>query len=171
MYIKTELLKSNAESKVDLTFFSKNLSSNIFIVHGHNEKIKLNVARTIEQLGLKPIILSELPNQGQTIIEKFEFNSDVGFAIILLTADDTGNLKTLNKKNNRARQNVILEMGYFIGKLGRPKVFPIYETGVELPSDLHGILYVPFDDAGAWKIKLVRELKECGYSVDANNLI
>jgi len=171
LYTKAELLKSSKESNVELELTSTELSENIFIVHGHNERIKLEVARTIEHLGLNPIILSEQPNQGQTIIEKFELHSDVGFAVILLTADDLGKVKTENNDNYRARQNVILEMGYFIGKLGRSKVFPIYESGVELPSDLHGILYVPIDDGGGWKMKLARELRACGYSVDTNKLI
>ena len=146
-------------------------TNNIFIVHGHDERTKLDVARTIEKLGLNPIILSEQPNQGQTIIEKFELHSNVGFAIVLLTADDLGKTKTDEEEKYRARQNVILEMGYFIGKLGRNKVFPLYENGVELPSDLHGVLYNPIDEANSWKFRLAKELKAAGYYVDANNLL
>jgi predicted nucleotide-binding protein len=168
---KTELLKSTIETIVSLGMTPIELSENIFIVHGHNERIKIDVARTIEHLGLKPIILSEQPNKGQTIIEKFELHSNVGFAVVILTEDDLGKIKTGDRENYRARQNVILEMGYFIGKLGRSNVFPLYESGVELPSDLHGILYVPIDDIGGWKMKLARELKACGYSIDANKLI
>lgn len=146
-------------------------SNNIFIVHGHDEKTILDVARTVEKLGLIPIILSEQPNQGQTIIEKFELHSNVGFSIILLTADDLGKVKTDEEEKYRARQNVILEMGYFIGKLGRNKVFPLYESGVELPSDLHGMLYNPLDEGSAWKFKLAKELNAAGYMVDANKLL
>lgn len=146
-------------------------TTNIFIVHGHDERTKLDVARTLEKIGLNPIILSEQPNQGQTIIEKFELHSNVGFAVVLLTADDLGKTKTADDEKYRARQNVILEMGYFIGKLGRNKVFPLYEDGVELPSDLHGVLYNPIDDANSWKFKLAKELKAAGYDIDANKLI
>lgn len=146
-------------------------TNNIFIVHGHDERTKLDVARTIEKLGLYPVILSEQPNQGQTILEKFELHSDVGFAIVLLTADDLGKVKTDVDEKYRARQNVLLEMGYFIGKLGRNKVFPLYESGVELPSDLHGMLYNPLDEASAWKFKLAKELNSAGYKVDANKLL
>ncbi|MDD4438242.1 MAG: nucleotide-binding protein [Tissierellia bacterium] len=169
---KAELLKCSIDSKEEMP--SPQMiteSNNIFIVHGHDDRTKLDVARTIEKIGLKPIILSEQPNQGQTIIEKFELHSDVGFAVVLLTADDLGKVKTDEDEKYRARQNVILEMGYFIGKLGRDKVFPLYESGVELPSDLHGVLYNPLDESGGWKFKLAKELNAAGYNVDANKIL
>ena len=169
---KSDLLKSEHETvKAASMAGTKSESLNIFIVHGHDDRTKLDVARTIEKLGLNPIILSEQPNQGQTIIEKFELHSDVGFAVILLTADDLGKTKTDKDEKYRARQNVIIEMGYFIGKLGRSKVFPLYEDGVELPSDLHGILYNPIDNGGSWKFRLAKELSAAGYTIDANKLI
>ena len=145
-------------------------NKNIFIVHGHDDKLKLEVSSILSKLNLNPIILSEQPNEGKTIIEKFEKHSDVGFAIILITGDDK--CKTSNSKNEqlRARQNVILEMGYFIGKLNRNRVFPLYESGVELPSDLHGLVYNPIESEG-WKFNLIKELKAAGYRVDANNII
>jgi predicted nucleotide-binding protein len=170
---KVELIKSEIEitspkpisidtSKVDTT--------NIFIVHGHNTSIQQSVARTIEKLGLVPIILHEQANAGKTVIEKFEAHSNVGFAIILLT-DDDGKSKTEIDLKKRARQNVVLELGYFIGKLGRSKVLPLYSDGVELPSDIHGLLYIPLDKAENWKFSIVKELKEAGYTVDANKLL
>jgi predicted nucleotide-binding protein len=171
---KSDLLKSTLEEPTEIakkTEETERQTNNIFIVHGHNEHTKTDLARTIEKLGLNPIILSEQPNQGQTIIEKFEMHSDVGFAVILLTADDLGKVKTEEKDKYRARQNVILEMGYFIGKLGRSSVFPLYESGVELPSDLHGVLYNPIDDGKMWKFKLVKELIAAGYDVDANKIL
>lgn len=168
---KAELLKSNSILKDHRGITAEELSKNIFIVHGHNDRIKIDVARTIEKLGLVPIILSEQPNEGKTIIEKFEQHSNVGFAVIVLSKDDLGKAITEDNEMYRARQNVILEMGYFIGKLGRSKVFPLYESGVELPSDLHGILYVPFDDVDGWKMKLSRELRACGYPIDVNKLL
>ena len=145
-------------------------TSEIFIVHGHNEEIKHNVARVLEKLKLKPIILHEQSNEGLTIIEKFEKHSNVSFAIALLTYDDDGNAKSINEKNKRARQNVILELGYFAGKLGRSRIFSLYEEGVELPSDLAGILYTKLDAHEAWKQELVKELKSAGFNVDANDL-
>jgi len=144
----------------------------VFIVHGHNEELKEKVARIIEKLKLKPIILHEQSDKGQTIIEKIESNSNVDFAIVLLTYDDYGNAKSNNgKKNKRARQNVILELGYFLAKLGRSKVMILYEESVESPSDMSGFLYTLIDENESWKLRLVKELKEAGFSVDANDLI
>ena len=170
---KVELIKSQVET---VSTSTKNTikstdKSNIFIVHGHNNAILQSVARTIEKLGLNPIILHEKPNEGNTIIEKFESHSNVGFAIILLTDDDEGKSKVEIELQKRARQNVILELGYFIGKLGRSKVLPLYSDGVELPSDIHGLLYVPLDKMDNWKFSIVKELKAAEYKVDANNLL
>ena len=146
-------------------------TNKIFIVHGHNNEIKQTLARTLSQLKLEPIILHEQPEQGRTIIEKFEENSsDVNFAIILLTADDEGKAKKETSYKDRARQNVVFEMGYFIGKLGRKNVFLLLENGVEKPGDLDGIVYVTIDDADGWKLKLVKELKAAGYNVTADDL-
>jgi len=146
-------------------------SNDIFIVHGHNNEIKTEVAFTISKLGLNPIILHEQPNAGKTIIEKIEAHSNVGFAIVLITDDDIGKSKTEIAYRSRSRQNVVLELGYFIAKLGRDKVCPLYFKGVELPSDIQGLLYVEIDRAETWKIKLVKELKSAGYNVDANKII
>lgn len=143
----------------------------VFIVHGHNEELKEKVARTLEKLKLNPIILHEQSDEGQTIIEKFEKNSNVDFAIVLLTYDDYGNTKSNEEKNKRARQNVILELGYFIAKLGRSKVMPLYEKSIELPSDISGVLYTLIDDSENWKFRLVKELKAAGFNVDANDII
>lgn len=158
---------------LDNAVTEKEFSDNekVFIVHGHNNEVKLDVARTLEKLGLSPIILHEQPNSGKTIIEKFEDYADVGFAIVLLTDDDLGKAKKEEQLNTRARQNVILELGYFIGKLGRERVCPLYANGVEIPSDLSGVLYVELDKPGNWKIKLAKELKACGYKIDVNKII
>lgn len=169
---KIDLLKSELSEQpaiVEKTFNSED--NNVFIVHGHNIAIQQSVARVIEKLGLTPIILHEQPNSGKTIIEKFEKHSNVGFAIILMTDDDEGKSKSEMDLKNRARQNVILELGYFIGKLGRERVLPLYSESVELPSDIYGLLYVPIDKADNWKFSVVRELKEAGYNVDANKLL
>lgn len=143
-------------------------SDKVFIVHGHNEAANLEVARTIERLGLKSIILREQPNSGQTIIEKFEkYAYEANFAVILLTADD----KIGDNQNYRARQNVIFEMGYFMGKLGRSHVMCLLQNGVEKPGDIDGIVYTPLDSSGAWKFSIVKELKNTGYKVDANKVL
>ena len=141
----------------------------VFIIHGRDEGTKETVARFITQLQLNPIILHEQPNQGQTIIEKFEQHAEVAFAIALLTPDDTGGLAREEQSHQpRARQNVIFEFGYFMGKLGRQRVCALKKENVETPSDYDGVLYIPFDESGAWKMELVKELKNAGFEVDAN---
>ncbi|MEZ4669611.1 MAG: nucleotide-binding protein [Anaerolineae bacterium] len=170
--ILAEALEQTSENSTIETQFE--ISNNIFIVHGHDEAMKLAVARTIEKLGLDPVILHEQPNTGRTIIEKFEDHSDVGFAVVLLSPDDKGFPKTDNAKNAkfRARQNVIFELGFFIGRLGRGRVTALYQDGVELPSDYDGVVYTKYDSQnGSWRFELVRELKACGYDVDANSLL
>ncbi|MBL8162842.1 MAG: nucleotide-binding protein [Anaerolineae bacterium] len=150
-------------------------SNRIFVVHGHDGEIKQDVARTLEKLKLEPIILHEQPNAGKTIIEKFEKYSDVGFAIVLLTPDDNGypNTESGTNARPRARQNVIFEMGYFIGRLGRERVLVLYreQDGFEKPSDYDGVLYTVYDPTGRWRFELVKELKAVGYEIDANLLV
>ncbi len=142
---------------------------NVFIIHGHDEGTKETVARFISQIQLNPIILHEQPNQGQTIIEKFEQHAEVAFAVALLTPDDTGSLAGEEQSHQpRARQNVIFEFGYFMGKLGRQRVCALTKGKVETPSDYDGVIYISFDKSGAWKMELVKELKNAGFEVDAN---
>jgi len=138
-------------------------SRDVFLVHGHDIAMQQTVARFLEKLKLSPIILSEQANKGRTIIEKFEAHSDVPFAVVLLSADDFGG--TNGKPSSpRARQNVILELGYFIGKLGRANVCPLHDGVVELPSDLHGVVWVAYE--GDWKMRLAKEIKAAGIDVE-----
>lgn len=119
---RLDLIPSVEDNKPRGTLKSNNFqnSKDIFIVHGHDEAARESATRFLEKLDLNPIILHEKPNQGQTIIEKFETNSNVGFAVILLTPDDLGASKVSPMETKpRARQNVILELGYFLGKLCR----------------------------------------------------
>ncbi len=140
-------------------------SRKVFIVHGHDGEAKAEVARFIEKLGFTPIILHEQASKGRTIIEKVEFNSDVGFAVVLLTPDDEGNQKG-NSPKPRARQNVVLELGYFVGRLGRDHVCALRRGDVEIPSDFDGVVYEKYDDHGAWKSKLAKELEAALFIVD-----
>ena len=145
---------------------------NIFIVHGRNEAQKLAVAAFLKQIGLTPVILHEQANKGRTVIEKFSDHSNVKFAIVLFTGDDEGRLiEDGSSLRPRARQNVVFEHGFFIGKLGRDRVCALYENGVEMPSDYNGVLYVPLDEKGAWKLELCKELRAAGFVFDANKLI
>jgi predicted nucleotide-binding protein len=143
-------------------------SRKVFVVHGHDEVLKLEVARFVERLGLNAIILSEQANQGRTIIEKFEAHAeDAGFAIVLLTPDDIGApVATPSVLKSRARQNVILELGYFIGKLTRSRVCALHKGDVELPSDILGVVYVSV--AANWKLQLAVEMKTAWPDLDLN---
>ena len=141
--------------------------SKIFIVHGHDGELKQHVARIVEKQGIEAVILSEQVNQGRTIVEKFETNSDVGGAICLFTADDVGKAKDASTHSPRARQNVVLETGYFMGKLGRDHVVILADEGIEIPSDLSGVVYTSTSN---WKIDLLKELRAMGYAVDFNRL-
>ena len=155
-------------SKSDKKTSPKHLRD-VFIIHGRDEGTKETVARFITQLQLNPIILHEQPNQGQTIIEKFERHAEVAFAIALLTPDDIGSLAGEEQSlKPRARQNVIFELGYFMGKLDRGRVCALTKGNIEIPSDYDGVLYIPLDESGAWKMELVKELKNAGFDVDAN---
>lgn len=145
-------------------------SDNIFIVHGHDGEARETVARFIERLGFKPIILHEQANRGRTIIEKVEANSDVGFAIVLLTPDDEGRVTGSSDFEPRARQNVLLELGYFIGRLGRENVCALKRGQVEIPSDFAGVVWEAMGPDGGWKQALGRELVAAGYTVDWNKV-
>ncbi len=147
------------------------MSNRVFVVHGHDEEAKQSVARCIEKLGFKAVILHEQPNQGRTIIEKFEDYSDVAFAVVLLTPDDVGASKDPEGElRPRARQNVILELGFFLGELGRGRVCALHKGEVEIPSDYRGVLWVPMDEGGAWRLDLATEMKAAGLDLDLNRL-
>ena len=145
--------------------------SKVFIVHGRDSSTKLEVARFIERLGFVPIILNEQPNEGMTIIEKIEKYSDVGYGVVLYTPCDIGYMKDdESNKKYRARQNVVFEHGYLVAKLGRENVTTLVRSGVETPNDISGVVYIDFDEKGAWKFDLARNLKNAGYDVDMNLL-
>lgn len=168
--LQQDLIKGVSQSNVALVKEKHSEKTNIFIVHGHNEEIKQIVARILEKQNLNPIILNEQTDEGLTIIEKLEKYSDVHFAVVILTSDDLGKQKLIKNLNPRARQNVILELGYFFAKLGRKNVLALYEKNVELPSDFSGILYTPIDSDGHWKYKLGKEIMAAGFKFDLNKI-
>jgi len=139
----------------------------VLVVHGRNVAAKEMVARFLMKLDLEPILLDEQAAHGRTLMEKLEAYSRVSFAVVLLTGDDVGALVAERRNlRPRARQNVIFELGFSLGNLTRHRVCALYQEGVELPSDLHGVEYQPFDPAGAWKSKLARELHAAGVQFD-----
>lgn len=140
--------------------------SKIFIVHGHNEELKQSVARYVEKLGLEAVILHEQPSENNTIIEKFEKYSRVPHAIVLFSEDDAVVSESDGgEKVFRPRQNVILELGFFLGKLGRSQVTGIIKGAPEIPSDYSGIIYIKYAPGNDWKDLLRTELKAAGYTL------
>lgn len=172
-----ELLLTEASLREDHIIASNGSSPaqgyRIFLVHGHDERALHETARFLERLKQEVVILREQPNAGLTIVEKFESYADVGFAVILLTADDKGGPREsdVGSFQDRARENVIFELGYFIGRLGRNRVCALYHSNVEIPSDYSGVLYLPFDQHGAWQLQLAKELRAAGLPVDMNNAL
>ncbi|WP_175872665.1 nucleotide-binding protein [Burkholderia sp. BCC0397] len=146
------------------------ISRRVFVVHGHDGEPREAVARFLEKIGFEAIILHEQANQGRTIIEKIEANDDVSFAVVLLTPDDEGCVKGGELKP-RARQNVMLELGYFIGRLGRDKVCALKRGELEIPSDYLGVVWVAMDAGDDWKRSLGQELQAAGHDVDWNKVM
>ena len=145
--------------------------SKVFIVHGHDDAAKSEAARFVENLGFKAIILHEQASLGDTIIEKIEKNSNVGFAIVLYTPCDEGAPK--GKKDHlkpRARQNVVFEHGYLMAKIGRKNVCPLVKGDLETPTDISGIVYTPMDEGDGWKLAVADEMEACGYKVDRSKI-
>lgn len=172
-------LEAGAEQKSKSDTAPKSLenmkSNQVFVVHGHDDEMKGTVARVLEKLGLEPIILHEKADKGRTVIEKFLEHSDVTFAVVLFSPDDFAYQKDakVESARPRARQNVVLELGFFLGKLGRERVVVLYREArnFEFPSDYLGSLFKQYDDHGAWRFELTKELNACGFAVDANKLI
>ena len=154
--------------KIDFVIL-KNLNfDEIFVVHGHDEEMKDDVEQFILDIGLKPIIFHKALNHSRSIIQKLNDLSNVNFVIILLSGDDYGYSRYTNHENAklRARQNVIFEMGFFLGKIGQNRTFSLFKSSenFEFPSDLAGVLYEPYDANGNWKVKLIEEIKLVGYN-------
>ena len=146
----------------------------VFIIHGRDDGARSDVALFVRDLGLNEIILDRQPNDGLiAILDKFEREAkNADFAIVLLTPDDVGALRDEadDRLKPRSRQNVIFELGYFMGKLGRKKVCLLIKGELENPSDLNGILYVPMDNSNGWQLKLGVEMQQAELPVDLNKL-
>lgn len=144
----------------------------VFVVHGRDSAAKSETARFLERIGVEALILHEQPNAGRTLIVKFqEVAAGADFAVVLITPDDVGGLSGASIVQPRARQNVIFELGFFVGKLGPQKVCALVSDGVEKPSDFDGVVYVPRDAGGAWKMDLARELRAAGIMFDPSKLL
>lgn len=146
----------------------------VFVVYGHDDIARTQLEALLRRWDLDPIILDQQASAGQTIIEKLEeYGSDVGYAIILATPDDEGKAKNEGSYKSRVRQNVVLELGMFLAKLGREKVAILLkeETNFEKPSDIQGLIYIPFQNkVDEVAISLIRELTRQGFSIDSTKL-
>lgn len=169
-----ELMENNSD-KLNVEELGDNIimdKKKVFIVHGHDELAVEQASNFVKALELEPIILHEQPSSGKTIIEKIEKYSNVGFGIVLYTPCDIGASKEeTNNLQGRARQNVVFEHGYLIGKLGREHVCALVKGHVEKPNDISGVVYITMDDRKAWRFEVVREMKKLGYNIDTNNLV
>jgi predicted nucleotide-binding protein len=158
-------LDSDENSSVATEVVEEKLSRKIFVVHGRDEGVREMVARFLERAKFDPIVLLEQANAGMTIIEKIEAHSNVQVAVVLLTPDDEGGLKG-GSQMPRVRQNVLLELGYFVGKTGRQKTIAFMKGEVDVPTDFAGVVWTPLDEHGAWKQRLLKELSAMGFVVD-----
>lgn len=165
-YQAKKFSSTNQEKEVK----QKNMSNKVFIVHGHDNTAKLEMARTLEKAGFEAIILHEQASAGKTVIEKIEAYTNVAFAVVLYTPCDVARAKEANtdEERSRARQNVVFEHGYLIGKLGRERVCALVKDNIETPGDISGVVYIPMDDAGAWKMALAKEMINVELQVDMN---
>lgn len=147
-------------------------SKKVFIVHGHNHALRNEVELLVKQLDFEPIVLFKEPNLGDTVIEKlFRKMGDASFAIVLYTKCDEGKAVEEGCLKPRARQNVVFEHGLMCGLLGRKHVVALVEDGVEIPSDLSGVVYIRIDEAKRWQFDVAREMKAAGLDVDLNKLL
>jgi predicted nucleotide-binding protein len=145
-------------------------SNKVFVVHGRDNDVKNEVARFLSKIGLEEIILHERPNAGRHLLTKFQEESEgASFAVVLITPDDEGGLPGETPRK-RARQNVVFELGFFIGRLGAANVAALVKGHVEKPSDFDGVGYIPIDPTGAWKGLLARELKVAKVPFDAEKV-
>lgn len=148
----------------------KRLLNNVFVVYGHDEEMRSKVTKYIKRLGIKSLDLMEYSPCGiRTIFDAL--NSCANFvecAVVLLSADDM----VFNDKHEflsyRARQNVIFEMGFFAGVLGKDKVIVLYKPNkdFEFPSDINGIYYTAYKEDNKWKSELRATLKRIGFELD-----
>lgn len=151
-------------------------NNKVFVVYGHDMTARTQLEAMLRRWGVEPLIFDQLPSEGQTIIEKLEsYTSDVHFAVVLATPDDEGYRSGhADERAFRARQNVVLELGMLLAKLGRGRVAILLkqQENMERPSDIQGLLYIPFienleKEAG---VLLAKEMVAKGYQIDVARL-
>jgi predicted nucleotide-binding protein len=148
------------------------MGKRVLVVHGHDRALRDQVELLLLRLKLDPIVLEDQPSGSQTIIEKVEAYGRVDYAVVLLTPDDVGrSAASPSNLRPRARQNVVLELGYFIGALGRSRVAVLRASpDVEAPGDVDGVVYTSVDEAGRWRQKLAKNISAAGLPADLSGL-
>ena len=152
------------------------VTSPIFIVYGHDIPTRDALELLLRRMGLEPIVLALVPAQGDTIIEKLEHylgeHGDIGYACVLLTPDDEGHIAGKpEEKKYRARQNVVLELGMVLARLGRRRVAILHKQSIELPGDIDGLIWIPFQERlDEATTALYKELQAAGYKPRADVL-
>ncbi len=169
----TENRSSPSQTK---TSTSENLSRRIIVVSGSDQEMNQAINEALTKLSLIPLVLCEEPSQGKKIVENFNTDyADVAFAVVLLSPDDFGHAKNeaATKHKLRPKQDVIFELGFLLGNLGKGNVLVFFRecTNFEIPIDFEGIKFTAFDDRDSWKLALIRELSNCGLAVDGDRIL
>ena len=178
-YVCTEKFLSSTEKNMPLNqsaaSTSGNLGRRIIVVSGADSEMKQAVTGVLTKLSLIPVVICEEPSQGKKIVENFRRDyADVGFAAVLLSPDDFAYAKNeaATKRKLRPQQDVVFELGFLLGKLGKGKVHVFFRECTNfVPTDFEGIKVTAFDDRDSWKLVLMRELTNCGYHVDADRVL
>ena len=146
----------------------------IFVVHGRDYEARDQLELVLRRLGLEPFVLQVTGGGGDTLIEALERmigkSAQSSFGIVLVTPDDMGYLKSEKAEDAkpRARQNVIMEMGMLLSSLTRRRCAILQKGFVELPSNMGGVITIPFNDHVREAVpKLVQRLQDVGFKLDA----
>jgi predicted nucleotide-binding protein len=177
-YLSTEKFLSPTEKTLapaQQAMSTSGVRRRVFVVCGTDNEMKQSVTNALTKLRLAPLVTCEEPSQGRTIVERFQEYTDVGFAVVLLSPDDSVYFKDEppTKRKLRPRQDVIFELGFLLGKLGKSNVLVFFRecANFEIPTDFEGIKVTAFDDRDSWKLALIRELTNCGYNFDADRIL
>ena len=147
----------------------------VFVVCSTDDEMKKAIINALTKLWLVPVVICEEPSQGRKIVERFHDYTDVGFAVVLLSPDDFayGKNQAPTKRKLRPRQDVVFELGFLLGKLGKGNVLVFCREceNFESPADFEGIKVTAFDDRDSWKLALIRELSNCGFIVEGERIL
>lgn len=150
----------------------------VFIVYGHDVQAREQLELLLRRLKLDPVVLQNIPGGGDTIIEKLEALTDADFACVLVTPDDEGRKRSeasdkATDLRPRARQNVVLELGMVLSRLGRSRVAVLVKgSDIERPSDIDGLIYIPFSDhINEAKDQIAANLQRAGFAIQIADLL